>query len=646
MHFTFPPLLYLSFLALIPLALYLFKRKAQTVRVSSLLFFKLLAKEHQEAEWLRRLKRLLSLLLTLLILLAAVFALARPVFSPRAGAVNSVVILLDRSASMEAKDAQGLSRMASAKNLVRSRLAALPESVAVTLMAYDSRPEVVQPSTKNRREVLRALDAVQVKPLEDQADNARLAAGKLAALKTPALVWQVTDQRPTPAEPAEEEKAAASAVASPAPPPEMKSDLPPGVEWQMLSVGLSQPVNVGISAFQVRPVPLTPNKFEAFVQVVASETMAQAVAVTLDVRIGGNPLQVRELDLKPGQRQGLVLPLEGAEGQILEVEVKALGDCLAADNIALAKLPPSRPLQVTWVTENPDPFTQLALNAIAEEGVVQVWKAAPAAWPVKEKSDVVIFDHWLPKEWPRDVPALIVINPPGALGPVRAVALKNAIPHDTVRAANEEHPVLFRVSSSRVGIMQTSVLDASGLLEPLWFSGNEPVLLAGEADGQRLVVMGFAPMQSEGLPLSASYPLLVGNSLLWCAEPSNKGPDSNQALVRRTGSIVPVTGDRLSWQEWRNGALTSNDQALPQPVALLDRIGLWSAGEQQSGSALLLSLHESTLRGATAATADSVGKTQGSSFGWLGGEATRALLWLIFAILLIESWLFHRHAVY
>ena len=79
MHFLAPHLLHLAWLALIPLALYLFRRRAKKVPVSTLLFFRALSREHQESAWLRRLKRLLSLLLTLLVLLLGVFALARPV---------------------------------------------------------------------------------------------------------------------------------------------------------------------------------------------------------------------------------------------------------------------------------------------------------------------------------------------------------------------------------------------------------------------------------------------------------------------------------------------------------------------------------------------------------------------------------------
>ena len=57
MRFLTPSYLHLLWLALIPLVLWLFRRQAKRVPVSTLLFFKSLAREHQESAWLRRISR-------------------------------------------------------------------------------------------------------------------------------------------------------------------------------------------------------------------------------------------------------------------------------------------------------------------------------------------------------------------------------------------------------------------------------------------------------------------------------------------------------------------------------------------------------------------------------------------------------------
>ena len=95
------------------------------------------------------------------------------------------------------------------------------------------------------------------------------------------------------------------------------------------------------------------------------------------------------------------------------------------------------------------------------------------------------------------------------------------LPYDSVRTVQPDHPVLFRASSSRIALTQTAVLDLPASLEPLWIAGNEPVLSAGEYNGQRLVVTAFSPAQSEQLALLPSFPLILGNALYWCAEESD-----------------------------------------------------------------------------------------------------------------------------
>jgi hypothetical protein len=92
MRFLTPHLLHLAWLALIPLALYLFRKRARRVPVSTLLFFRSLSREHQESAWLRKLKKWLSLLLTLFVLIAAVLALAKPVSEAASDSPGAVVV--------------------------------------------------------------------------------------------------------------------------------------------------------------------------------------------------------------------------------------------------------------------------------------------------------------------------------------------------------------------------------------------------------------------------------------------------------------------------------------------------------------------------------------------------------------------------
>ena len=89
------------------------------------------------------------------------------------------------------------------------------------------------------------------------------------------------------------------------------------------------------------------------------------------------------------------------------MEVRAAGDVLGLDNVAIAPLPQSKPLVVAWFAESPDPFTELALTSMLAEERIQILKGGIKDWPMKEKPDVYVFENWLPNDWPTDRPALV-----------------------------------------------------------------------------------------------------------------------------------------------------------------------------------------------------------------------------------------------
>ncbi|MDP4791407.1 MAG: VWA domain-containing protein, partial [Verrucomicrobiales bacterium] len=195
MQFLNPGLLWLLLLGIIPVMLYLFRRRSKRVRVSTLVFFKTLAQEHQESAWLRRMKKWLSFLLTIALLALAVFVLSRLIVQQDdADEYRTVVILLDRSASMEVRDENGETRMEVAKRFLEERLKKVPEEVGVALIAYDVRPEVLQARTLKRRELLSRLDAVTTRPIPGRIDAALESAKMLAGLEPPAAIWHISDQ--------------------------------------------------------------------------------------------------------------------------------------------------------------------------------------------------------------------------------------------------------------------------------------------------------------------------------------------------------------------------------------------------------------------------------------------------------------------
>lgn len=631
MQFLTPQFLWLFLLGLVPLMLYLFRRKSKTVNVATLVFFKTLAQEHQESAWLRRIKKFLSFFLTILMLSFAVFVLARLIAAQDdPDQYRTVVILLDRSASMAVTDEDGESRLEAAKRILRERLEKVPEEVGVALIAYDVRAEVLQPRTFQRRELIAQLDAVSLRPMVDKTEAALEVANLIAGLETPAAIWHLSDKSLG----------------------DSGNSVPGNTEISLRerSLALEEATNAGITAFQIRPVPLEYSRYEVYVQLALNDAAEGEVVSRLEVSVGGIPNQHREVDLSPGERIGLTFRLDGVSDQLLRLHLKTEGDVFTLDDVVTIPLPDAQPVLAAWIRpdEKEDPYTRFALSSIQESGRFELLKGSPAAWPLSEEVDAVIFDSWLPEEWPENIPA-VVMNPPGASGPVLARRLESPIPYDSVRVGNESHPVLFRVASSRIALTQTSVFQSAGSLEPLWLAGQDPILAAGEVKGQRLVIMGFSPGISERLPLTASYPLLIGNALLWCVDREDMGSTGVELLS--TGDVAPVTGETIRWSQWEGREMRKRQIPVNRDVIEMDRIGVWESlredGEiNQQGASHLLSALESNIP--TSSTDLRVGE-EADYFSAAGGIGSQLKLWILVAlllILLIESYLFHRQAVY
>ncbi len=608
-----PSYLHLLWLALIPLALWLFRRQAKRVPVSTLLFFKSLAREHQESAWLRRIKKWLSLLLTLLVLLFAIFALARPSSGPTGDALAAVVIVVDRSASMSAHDAVGRTCLDEAKAMLRGRVSALPDQIVLSLIAFDEKPQVLLSRSRNRRECLRLLDELKPLPIAGRVEPALAVAQQLADLESRSRIWLASD---------------------------VKSE---DVKNEFIDCALSEIVNVGITGFQLRPSPLSGDQHELFVKVSAAAANARQVTTTLEVTLAGRLVQIREIELKPGTSSALILPLEAVRGQRLELRLNTPGDVFGWDDAVTAPLPRARSLQVAWISEKPDPFTGIALASLVESRRIEMTRGEPKTWPLKDKPDVYIFEHWLPDAWPTDRP-VIALSPQRSAGPLKVRVLPgNGIPHDAVRSVLPDHPVLFRAASSRIALTQNTIVSMPPSIEPLWMAGAEPVLAAGEHGGQRLVVTAYEPAKSEQLALLPAFPLILGNALYWCAENSAVMADWK---TMHTGELLAASG-LVKWRAWNGSQFIDTTEESANGLLPLTQIGAWETADGQTGTSVLISSTETDIpvRSLAPNRTPNVHTTAiitASAFStW-----SQRLLWLMLGLLLLESFLFHRKAVY
>src|ERR1051326_6126480 len=135
---------------------YLLKVRRHDQEVSSTFLWNDLIRDLAAHEPLQRLKWNLLLLLQLLGLALITFAVARP-FSAQVGQKPvQAVLLVDGSASMQAKDVQP-SRFSRAIDAALSTLNGLPDNSLATAILVDAHPQVLVAATADRQQVDRAL---------------------------------------------------------------------------------------------------------------------------------------------------------------------------------------------------------------------------------------------------------------------------------------------------------------------------------------------------------------------------------------------------------------------------------------------------------------------------------------------------------
>ena len=150
MNFLSPTAFLLFGLAAPIVALYILKLRRRREPVSTLLFWEQIFREKQTTSLFQKLKHLLSLLLQLLFLALLVLALARPQFAFMTKSARQLILIIDRSASMNALDGT-LSRLESAKQQALRMVDNLRFIDEMMVISCHTQPIIHSPFTNHQK---------------------------------------------------------------------------------------------------------------------------------------------------------------------------------------------------------------------------------------------------------------------------------------------------------------------------------------------------------------------------------------------------------------------------------------------------------------------------------------------------------------
>lgn len=538
MQFSFLSPAAFSLLLALPLLLlpYLLRQRHHRRVVPALFLYQDISSPVRRRLWGRiRLSPLFLLQLLILLLLVAIAA--RPVL--RYDTAGKIAIVLDTSASMQARDPSGQSSVFEvAKEKIQQELANIPAERTISIFTTNplgATPEDLLDSLAGSTDtgqlittgsdVQAVLEPVRVSDAPDPSE-ATLSAFFAQLLRDHDFerVLFVTDRPVTP------------------PPGEPMM----GHVLRTVTLDSAQP-NIGISTFRLYRSPFFPDEIHATVGIhAAQDALSQLPRGQLVIEDGQTKQRLAAQPLRQTVPQTFSfsrLPLtityrarilfgeqEGGNGEDGE-------DGLNIDNAAYAVLPPLEEIAVLLVTPTPEVGDSLGQIPNLTLTLMTPQDYDPAAVTHASAFRCILFHLTAPEALPPTPAAFFLPPDDNPLFSLGQGAQQPALTHWT-----HGHPLTSYVTFPLLTPAYAQAIRPSGWNTPIIESTVGPLLLAGERAGRRYVVTGFDLLPYLGrrnLPAS----ILTLNILGWLSDHASQSAPYQTGAVLNSQSHLAGTTD-------------------------------------------------------------------------------------------------------
>lgn len=392
------------------LLLYFLKLRRREQPVASTLLWRKTLQDLQVNAPFQRLRRNLLLLLQLLLLAALLLALARPVRSSQPMAGARTVILVDRSASMNAADGPGgRTRLEEAKRRARALVDTMSRDARAMVIAFDDSARIVQPFTSDAAALRAAIASITP---SDRPTSMKLAY-ELADAQ-----MQFDPEQLRPEDSVDVYVYSDGRTAD-------ETELSSRGQVRLERIGRDDSGNVAIVSIGARRNYESPNR----VQVFARLANFGPEPVEADVQLSVAPVEpgddrpptfepapaVATVSLLPQRwdeqrrrdavaagaivRESVEFNLDLTMAAVIRLQVRgSTPDVLSADDVAAVVVPPPKPLRLLLVTGG----NYFLERLVASLGVSEWRKLAPDEYESQKPGDfdVVLFDRYTPQFLP------------------------------------------------------------------------------------------------------------------------------------------------------------------------------------------------------------------------------------------------------
>lgn len=511
------------------LILYFLKLRRREEAVSSTLLWKRAVQDLQVNAPFQKLRKNLLLFLQLLLLAAGIFALARPIVESEAAEESSLIILIDRSASMNTME-EGQTRLELAKeqavrlvktlNRTGSRwftFGGAKADTRVMVITFADRAGVVSPFTTNTSDLV---DLIRNITPTDARTNMREALELAEAYTMPTR--KGVDNAPI-----SPEQGSRIILFSDGRIGDLEDLVLRGGVMELRLIG-KQRANVAITALRTQRNYETPEMINTFLQVrnYGPEEVTTDVSLYLD----GRMVAARSITLAavpdragsdPSTQPTGPTPVEGSvvslsfpgqldTGGVLEARL-AIDDALPTDNSAQIVVPPPVKLRVLLVSKQAF-FLMSALRGLPLETVDlldpdEYENAAPDKLERDGRSlyDVVILDKHNTERLPAGAYLFFESVPL-----IEEISVGEPLGYHAMMWWDEAHPVLRYVGLEPVVASRGLTLQAPEEAEMLVEGPAGPVLLRYARDGRHYMILSFSVENSTWFN-RPSFPIFMYN---------------------------------------------------------------------------------------------------------------------------------------
>lgn len=462
------------------LFLYLLKRKYEEKTVPSVLLWQQVLQNREVNRPFQRLQKNLLLLLQLLAALLLLLALIKPAIPSVGTIARHTIVVLDSSGSMGAMEG-GLSRFQRSKQEIKTLIDQLASGQTITLIEAGRVPRVLLSNSSNQAALQAQLQAVPLRyGTADQRGALSLARAIASSVPGSGVMW--------------------FGDGGPGKLPEKELAGFTRDTFRFIQAGSSKE-NVTIGAFVTQQ---SEKGWQGLVRI-DNHGVQNRQGNLMIYDASRKLLEAKAFQVSTQESETLTfsaLPASPAYEAVLDIP----DDGMRADNSQWSIPLNGGKARVILVSPEGNRF----LHEVLKLSRVQVETMADVPQNVDLAPDLWIFDGVVPDVLP---PGNIML-----IGPNRATSW---LPYQGNRelaapVANpeESHPIMRYADFKNLHLNTMARIAPMKEMKALLRNGDDPVILAGNLQGRRSVILSFDLHQSD-LPLRPAYPIFMQNVLSW-----------------------------------------------------------------------------------------------------------------------------------